>query len=335
MLRQIMRWCLVLMAALVPAAAARAEVSELRISKQFGVSYAPMAIMEQMHLVEAHAKALGVPDLTVSWLQLTGGAPTNDALISGNLDIATGGVGPMLTIWARTRTNFRVRGLAALNSMPLYLNTTDPTVKTIRDFTPQSRIALPAVRVSIQAVTLQMAAAHAFGQAEFNKLDALTVSMGHPDAMGVMLSGHSEITAHFGSAPFQEIELQDPRVHRVLSSFDVLGGPATFNTAWATSRFVQQNPHVVQAFMDALEEAEALIKSDPKRGAQIWIDVEKSRLPLDLIVKIMTNPENVFTTTPQNVLKYATFMAAVGTIKEAPANWQDLFFETMHGRQGS
>ncbi len=323
------------LAALAPATAARAEVRELRISKQFGIGYAAMAIMEEQHLVEAHAKALGVPDLTVSWLQLTGGAPTNDALISGNLDIATGGVGPLLTIWARTRTNLGVRGLAALNSMPLYLNTTDPAVKTVRDFTPRSRIALPAVRISIQAVTLEMAAAQAFGQAEFSKLDALTVSMGHPDAMVAMLSGHNEVNAHFGSAPFQEIELQDPRVHRVLSSFDVLGGPATFNTAWATSRFVQQNPLVVQAFMGALEEAHALIRSDPDRAARIWSDVEKSRLPPDLIVKIMTNPENVFTTTPQNVLKYATFMAAVGTIKEAPANWQDLFFDTMKGRQGS
>lgn len=333
-MKTMMRRCLLLLAALSPAAA-HAEIHTLRISKEFGISYAPMAIMERLHLVEAHAKALGVPNLKVSWLQLTGGAPTNDALISGNLDIATGGVGPMLTIWSRTLTNFRVRGLAALNSMPLDLNTIDPAVKTIRDFTATSRIGLPAVRISIQAVTLEMAAAQAFGQAHYNKLDGLTVSMGHPDAMSAMLSGHSEITAHFGSPPFQEVELQNPKVHRVLNSYDVLGGPATFNVAWATSRFVQQNPRVVQAFMAALEEAEALIKSNPKRAAQIWISVEKSHLPQDLVLKIMTNPDYVFTTTPQNVMKYATFMAKVGTIKETPASWKDLFFDTMRGRHGS
>lgn len=333
MIGRFTRW-LLLLAALIPTAA-RAETGELRISKQFGVSYAPMAIMEQLHLIESHAKALGVPDLAVSWVQLTGGGPTNDALISGNVDIATGGVGPMLTIWARTRTNMRVRGLAALNSMPLYLNTTDPNVKTVRDFTPQSRIALPAVRISIQAVTLQMAAAQAFGKDEAHKLDALTVSLGHPDAMAALLSGQSEITAHFGSAPYQEIELQNPRIHRVLSSFDVLGGPATFNVAWATSRFVEQNPRVVKAFMEALEEAEALIKSDPKRAGEIWIEVEKSRLQPDLVIKIMTDPDNAYTTTPQNVMKYATFMASTGAIKEAPASWQELFFDTMQGKQGS
>ena len=338
-MKQLMRRCLALAGVLMSAAffpaPAQAEVKTLRISKEFGISYAPMAIMEQLHLVEAHAKALGIPDLKVSWLQLTGGAPTNDALISGNLDIATGGVGPMLTIWSRTRTNFRVRGLAALNSMPLDLVTTDPAVKTIRDFPPKSRIALPAVRISIQAVTLEMAAAQAFGEADYNKLDGLTVSMGHPDAMSAMLSGHSEITAHFGSPPFQEVELQNPKAHLVLNSYKVLGGPATFNVAWAASRFVKQNPHVVQAFMAALEEAEALIRSDPKRAAQIWISVEKSRLPPDLVLKIMTNPENVFTTTPQNVMKYAAFMAKVGTIKEKPASWKELFFDTMNGRNGS
>ncbi len=87
----------------------------------------------------------------------------NEALISGNLDFASGGVGPLVTIWARTQNNIKVKGIAALNSMPLYLNTINPNVKTIKDFTEKDRIALPAVRVSIQAVILQMAAEKAFG----------------------------------------------------------------------------------------------------------------------------------------------------------------------------
>ncbi len=72
----------------------------------------------------------------------------NDAIISGNLDFASGGVGPLLTIWGKTRTNLGVKGVAALNSMPLYLNTINPNVKTIKDFTDKDRIALPAVQES-------------------------------------------------------------------------------------------------------------------------------------------------------------------------------------------
>ena len=63
-----------------------------------------------------------------------------------------------------------------MNSMPLYLNTNNPNVKSIKDFTSKDKIALPAVKVSIQAVTLQMAAEKEFGEGNQNKLDALTVS---------------------------------------------------------------------------------------------------------------------------------------------------------------
>lgn len=329
------RSALGLAAALALPVAARADQGELRISKQFGISYAPMAIMEARGLVEKHARAGGMGDLKVSWMQLTGGAPTNDALISGNLDIATGGVGPMLTLWARTRSSLKVRALASLNSMPLFLTTILPGVKSVRDFPADARIALPAVGISIQAVTLRMACAQAFGEAEWGRLDAQTVSMGHPDALASMLSGRSEITAHFGSPPFQEQELQDPRVSRVLSSYDVLGGPASFNLAWASTKFMEGNPVLARAFLAGLEEALAMIRDEPRAAAQLWIDSERSRLPPEMAVGILTAPDNVYTTTPQNVVKYAEFMARTGSIKEKPASWRDLFFEGLHDRQGS
>ncbi len=64
----------------------------------------------------------------------------------------------MLTIWGRTRGNLQVKGVAALNAMPLWLVTVNPAVQSIKDFTDKDKIALPTVKSSIQAITLQMAA---------------------------------------------------------------------------------------------------------------------------------------------------------------------------------
>src|SRR5262245_39155968 len=85
-----------------------------------------------------------------------------------------------------------------------------------------------------------MAAEKAFGPGQHGKLDHLTVPLSHPDGMAAMLSGRSEITAHFTSAPFMYQELEDNRVKKVLSSYDVVGGPHTFNLVWATTPFVRQ-----------------------------------------------------------------------------------------------
>jgi NitT/TauT family transport system substrate-binding protein len=314
--------------------AAGAQTKTVRLAKQFGIGYLPLTIMEERKLLQEHGKRLGL-DLTTEWVQFTGGTPMNEALISGNLDFASGGVGPLLTIWSRTKANLGVKGVAALNSMPLYLNTINPNVKTLADFTEKDRIALPAVRTSIQAVTLQMAAEKAFGQGQHGKLDPLTVSMGHPDGLAAMMSGKSEVTGHFTSAPFMYQELADPRVRKVLDSYEVLGGPHTFNLVWTTERFYKENPKVVQAFVAALDEAMKFIAAKPAEAAALWAKAENSKMAPTEVERLIRLPENEWTTTPKKIMAYADFMNRTGLMATKPASWKDVFFEEIHGQSGS
>jgi len=320
--------------ALATTIAAHAEMSEIKVAQQYGIGYLPLMIMEDQKLIEKHAKAAGL-DVKVGWAKFAGGNVMNDALLSNSLQFASGGVGPLVTIWARTRGNLDVKGVSAINSMPLYLNTRNPAVKTIKDFTEKDRIALPAVKVSIQAVTLQMAAEQAFGEGQQNRLDALTVSMSHPDGQTALLSGASEITAHFSSPPFQYQQLKTPGIHTVLNSFDVLGGPATFNVVWTTSKFRSENPKLYDAFVLALDEATAIINKDKKAAAETYLRLAKGKDSVADILAMLNDPNVEFTTTPQNVMKYVDFMAKIGSIKVKPASWKDLFFPNAHGLSGS
>lgn len=189
-----------------PAPASAQAVQEVRIARQFGLTYLPLLVARHRRLVEGHAAALGVPGLKVSWPQLGGGAAANDALLSGNADFVSAGLGPLLVIWDKTRGSLDVRGVAALDASALHLNTNNPQVRTLRDLSEKDRIALPAARVSHQAVILQIAAEQLFGPGQHARLDPLTVTMAHPDATTALLSG-TEITAHFGNY-FPEIHEQ-------------------------------------------------------------------------------------------------------------------------------
>jgi NitT/TauT family transport system substrate-binding protein len=313
---------------------ASAQTQTVRLAKQFGISYLPLTVIEEKKLLEAHGKRLGL-DLKTEWVKFTGGPPMNEAIISGNLDFASGGVGPLLTIWGKTRGSLNVKGIAAINSMPLYLNTINPNVKTIKDFTDKDRIALPAVKVSIQAITLAMAAEKEFGQGQHAKLDALTVTLGHPDGMAQMLGGKSEITAHFTSAPFMYQELEDKRVRKVLDSYDVLGGPHTFNVVWLTTRYYNENRKVVEAFVAALDEAMTFIKSDPAGAAALWIKNENSKLSPPEVEKLIRLPENEWTIVPKKIGAYADFMSRAGLLSPKPASWQEVFFEEIHKQPGN
>lgn len=313
----------------------RADVSELKIAEQYGISYLPLMIMEDQKLIEKHAKAAGIADLKVSWSKFAGGNVMNDALLSNSLHVASGGVGPLITLWARTKGNYDIKAVAALNSMPLYLNTRNPNVKSLKDFTEKDKIALPAVKVSIQAVTLQMAAEQAFGAGQQNKLDSLTVSMSHPDGQTALLSGTGEVTAHFSSPPFQYQQLEKPGIRNVLNSYEVLGGPATFNVVWATSKFRKENPKVYEAFVKALDEAIAMINRDKKWAAESYLRISKDKDTPENILKMLNDPNITYTTAPQNIMKYVNFMHKINSIKVKPDSWKDLFFPEVHNLPGS
>jgi NitT/TauT family transport system substrate-binding protein len=325
---------LVAAAWLVAMPAARAEMSEINVAQQYGIGYLSLMVMEDQKLIEKYAKAAGI-DVKVGWAKFAGGNVMNDALLSNSLQFASGGVGPLVTLWAKTRGNLDVKAVSAINSMPLYLTTRNPDVKTLKDFTAKDKIALPAAKVSIQAVTLQMAAEKAFGEGQQYKLDPLTVSMAHPDAQAALLSGQSEIDAHFSSPPVQYQQLVWPEILRVLSSYEVLGGPATFNVVWTTSKFRNENPKLYAAFVAALDEATATINGDKRAAAATYLRLSKEKGSVDSILKMLNDPEIVFTTTPQNVMKYVDFMNKIGAIKAKPDSWKDVFFPNIHSAPGS
>jgi NitT/TauT family transport system substrate-binding protein len=324
----------VLFAGMAATQDAHAEISELKVAQQYGISYLPLMIMEERKLIEKHAKAAGI-DVSVSWAKFAGGNVMNDALLSNSLQFASGGVAPFLTLWGRTRGNLDVKAISAINSMPMFLNTRNPAVKTIRDFRDTDRIALPAVKVSVQAMTLQMAAEKTFGEGQQNKLDALTVTLSHPDGQAALLSGQSEITAHFSAPPFQYQQLRNPAVHTVLNSYDVLGGPSTFNVVWTTSKFKNENPKLYDAFVKALDEAIALINRDRRSAAETYLRISRDKDSVQDIEAMLNDPAIVYTTTPQNVMKYVDFMLKIGAIKSKPESWKDLFFPNAHNLPGS
>lgn len=298
----------------------------VRFSDQYGVGYLSLMVMRHNDLVQKQAKKRGIDDVTAKWVTLGGGSSTNSALLSGSVDFAAGGVGPLLTIWDKTKGSMNVKGVGAINAMPIVLTTIDPDVQSIKDFNKSDRIGLPAVKVSIQAITLQMAAAKEWGIDSYDRLDNLTVSMKHPDAMAAMLSG-SEVNAHFGSPPYYQLELQKEGVHKVLTSYDILGGKSTFNALWARQDYRDENPKMFDAVSAALNEAMQFIADNPHKAAKIYIEETNSKLPEDLIYSIITDEDVEFTTTPKNIMKYATFMHETGVLDHKPDTIKDIFFQ--------
>src|SRR5207249_3881747 len=148
------------------------------------------------------ARAAGLDQLKTSWLKVAGPSVMNDGLLSGSIHFASTGAPSLVTLWSKTKTNIGVKGIAALTSYPLYFVTRNPDLKSLRDLSTKDRIAVPSVKISTQAIMLQMAAADLFGDANYTKFDELTISLSHPDAMLALMSNTAGVNAHFATSPF-------------------------------------------------------------------------------------------------------------------------------------
>src|SRR5437764_13955791 len=97
---------------------------------------------------------------------------------------------------------------------------------------------------------LQMIAGNTPGQ--LSALDRLTGGMSHPDGTAAMLSGKLEITSHFTSAPFQYQQLENPAIHKVLSSYEATDGPNTFSVIATIARWREANRKLYRDMSDAI-----------------------------------------------------------------------------------
>jgi NitT/TauT family transport system substrate-binding protein len=333
-----MMWRKLALAALIAAAvagSAQAEVNKVRMSKQFGLPYLPMIVIETQQLIEKHAKGAGL-DVETAWNQTAGPAADLDALLAGQADFIGPGVPTLATIWDKTvGTPQEARALIAMQSMPYVLVTRNPDVKTIADFTDKDKIALPAVKLTGHAIALEIEAAKIWGPEHYDKLDSITITRSHADAAAAVMSNQSEINSHFASAPFYYYELATPGIHQVLKSYDALGARHTNGVLITSKKFHDANPKICGAVVAAFEEANAFIKAHPREAAQIYLTATKDKNSLDALEKMVADPDVDYTTTPVSVMKIVDFMYKVGRIKKKPASWKDMFFPEAYGLNGS
>jgi len=301
-----------------------------------GVGFLPLLVMEKNKLIEKHAAKGGTADLQVQWIDVGGPSAMNDALLSGAVDFIAAGPPAFLVLWDRTRDSEKVRGVAAMTSLPMYLNSTRPGLKKLDDLTDADKIAMTAIKVSIPAIVMQMYAAEKYGSSEATRFDKYTVAMTHPDGVIALLGGSGAISAHFTSPPFHQHERKDDRVHTVMTSDDVMKGSTTFTMLSTTSAFHEKNPTAVAAVLAALEEANETIRQDKKAAADLLLtSTTEGGFSGEELLDVIDDPAVKFTTTPENVMKYADFMRRMGTLKAGPSSWKELFFPEIHGVPGS
>jgi len=309
--------------------------TEITLSRQPGIIYLATHGIEKQQLIEKHAAAFGVKGVTAKWVSFSNGGAQQDALLSGNVDVINTGTGPLLLMWDRTRGG--VKGIVASSALPLMLITRDPRIQSLTDFGEGDKIAVPTVRVSTQAILLQIAAVQQFGPANWGRFDALTIQMGHPDAYIMMKNAMHEVKSHFAAPPFQHYELASVAgARRIASSAEIMGGPLSQGQFMTSTKFADANPALIRAIRAAAEEAKAFIETQTPAAVDIYREITGDKTPAAEILDLLAQPGMMeWSLQPQGTLKFAEHLNLVGSLKSRPTSFKDYYLPIAHDLPGN
>jgi NitT/TauT family transport system substrate-binding protein len=306
----------------------RAEVTEINIGYQYGIGYTPFHVMERQGLVEKYAKAAGI-SLKATYRNLGTPGVVRDAMLAG--DVQYGAVGVPTLIILADKSDLDFKAVGNIVSLPMNFNVNTSVVGA--DFcNMKGKIALPTVKSSVQAVTLQIAAKQKCHDSY--KLDPNTVSMTHPDGMAALLN--NQVDAHLTAPPFNDLEVKmgNGRIKTLFDSYSVLGGPTSFILLVGSQKFANQNPKAHLVLVKAFEEAIAWTAKNKQQAAELYVSEEKSKDTVADVFSQMSDPKMIFDTTPNRIGVYAQFMKEIGTVKHN-MSWKDLSMSNLTGRKGS
>lgn len=285
------------------------ELDTITIGYQPGVGYAPLLLMQQQEVLEEE-----FPDKEFEWQELNSGAAIRDGAISGEIQIAAGGVGPFIVGYG---SGVPWKVLVALDDANLRLMSTEN--ETLEDLASGDAIAMPGPD-SIQAIVLRRAADEELGSAE--ALDSQIVAMGHPDGMQALLSG--QIDGHLTSPPFQE-QLTEEGANTVVESYDVFG-EHTFNSVYVLEPFYEGNTEVVDAFRDGVADAVAELRSDPEGAAPQLAEIMGEGVTTEEVEEQITSEDITYTTEPSGFMEFARFMHEIDLVEEIPDSAEEFCY---------
>jgi len=310
--------CLALYALPAPASAQE----PVRIGIGSGLAFLPTYLCEDLKLIEKHGKDAHL-DLRASYQRFAAAGQLQDAVVSGAIDIGPFGVAPLLAAWEKARgTPQQILAASGMTTLPLTLLTNRGDVRTLADFRPSDRIAVPTAS-SPQTYLLQMQSEKIFAQ--YDRLQRQIVTLPHPDAVAALVAATGQVTGYFSSAPYTQIALNDGRIHKVMSSADVIGGKASFLILGATRRYLTAHAKTAEAVAKAMDEAASIIHDDPRRAAQIYLAHEPFRV-LDgtAVEAIIGEIKDEFGSAVYGIEAFAAFMSRRGQLQAPPASWKEI-----------
>ncbi len=285
-----------------------ADKETITVAYQYGLSYAPLTIMQEQGLLEKNYEG----ELEVEWVNLNSGSAINEGFASGDIDVAAMGVAPFIT-GATKGIPYKMYG--TISAQPHKLMSNQESIQSLSDITAENKISVVNIG-SIQHILLAMLAEKELGDA--HALDENLVAMSHPDGMSALVAG--SVDCQLTTSPYIYQELATGNIHEVQGLNEVWADGNAFIVGLISDELATENPELYEAVVAATQEAMDYINNNQEEAAEIL--AEKQDVKPEEILEWMKDPACVFDMKLPGVMDMADFMAANDFLDKAPESFE-------------
>lgn len=235
------------------------NATEIRVNRMLKLSSTQPLLYRTAELLPKYAAESGIPDAKVTFVDIMESNKANEALLLNQLDIIFGGASSFGTLYDKDPEKIKI--LSGGEEFDIWVVCTNPNIKTLRDITPTTKIAMKGMNGGEHQQLRQYAVAE-FGIDSANKFDNNVVVMPRDQALAQMTKNNPEIDCGIIGTPWQNIALEKgARVIAKVQSGKTVG---TNNIVYSTTKWLNDNPKLAEAWVKAQKQAIEEWKRDPK-----------------------------------------------------------------------
>ena len=300
-----------LLAALVTAAHAETEV---RVNRMLKYASSEPLLYKIAELLPQYAAKEGINDVKVSYVDILESTKANEALLLGQIDIIFGGVNSFGILFDKDPS--KVKLLAGAEEYDQWLVCSNPKIKSLKDITPSTKIAMKGMN-SGEQMQLRQYTAEKFGDKEYAKFDSNIVVMPRDIAVAQITKQNPEIDCGIVGVPWQNIAVSKG-AHIVAHNDNPTKTVGVLNTVYSTTKWLDNNPKLARAWIAAQKAAIAEFEKNPRPMLIYFMNKDEVVDPtLNELIDQKKQNVDVYQYKTDSALKYMDFMYRVGILNGA------------------
>lgn len=256
---------MMLFAALSGCGSKEAEARTFTINDATSFDNFLLVIMREAKILDKYLPE----NVTVEWTHLLTGAEQRDALVNGSIDIGA----PAVSVLTTALQNDMPLVFLTYSGANLYqLYARDEAIQSIADLDETKKISVSSIGAGPHTAFL-LAAANDIGDASV--FSESMIPMTNSDAITALISGTVGVDAAVCTFPTMTAAWNSEEVHLVRDLRDEIIANGVGCAFCASQEFVDKNPDLAEAFINACNDAVDMLKNDKDSCVDIFLNQYK------------------------------------------------------------